>query len=182
MQPVSVGSAVKYTRFVPETKDAPAHHETLDALLIRYDVESDPDKVPNAHLVFVDSKGHRHLRDSNFLDAFQDVGGVPYEPEGEFYHGWTEFDDSHDSLLRQLVDADTKIEDLEGRIRELQATNTILNENIAQLTAKAAELTGVVPQPFNDDHLVSEPASTVVNTPPAEPEAKPSKVRVIKGK
>lgn len=173
MYPVSVGSAVKYTRLVPATKDAPQHYETLDATLIRYDPETDKDEVPAAHLVFAHPTDYDHLKDSNWPDAFQQVDNVPFEPEGEFYHGWTVTDSDRlksrleanggfiAGLQRQILAGDEKIADLERQVMELQVTNTVLNEQIAQLKATP------VHQPPQVDDVQAAPDAPTSDEPAA---------------
>lgn len=128
MLPVAVGSAIKYVRTVPATKTVPEHKDTHDAILIRYDLETDPEKVPNVHLAFIHPDDRSHLRDSNWMDAWQEVASVPFSPEGEFFHGWyvpsvsKRGEEFLAALQRQILAGDEKIADLERQVAEQKAT------------------------------------------------------------
>jgi hypothetical protein len=135
-QPVKIGSAVHYFRTHPEA-------QSLDAFLLAYDVlpaSAKDDAVPTAKLAIIEPKNFGLLRDANWVDAFSVVDQVPYQPTGEYYHGWSETSDQA-RVAQPEAAVDQGSEALfakDAEIEALRKTNLELGGHIVELQAQIA--------------------------------------------
>lgn len=136
MQPVEIGSTVKYFRTHPK-------EESFDAILLAYDIlpaDADTDAVPSAKLAFIEAKNHHLLRDASWPDAFSVIDQVHHQPIGEFYHGWSESEDAH--RLAQAEGACEQASDAlfakDREIRDLQEAVNLRCDEVEQLKAQIA--------------------------------------------
>ncbi len=161
---LKIGGHITYVRQEREAKDKPLKPVSYEATLLGHEA-AENGKVGAARLVFFHPRGVAHLNSADWARAFEYAEQVPYEPEGEFFHGFSEPDES--KKLWQLEAAVDQGSDAlfqkDAEIAALQQTNTILNENVAQLTAKLAEIKGE-PSAADLDAVVAEQA--MVASPP----------------
>jgi len=171
MFPVKVGDSCTYIRNVAGPNPSDPHtRQKLTAIMMGYDPlppGASEEEVPTAHLCVLHTDRLHLFRDANWIGAFEKVDKVPYEPEGDYYHGWTRTESALLDDLQEINGALIRSRDgntrLSQEVSELQQTNTILNEQIAQLKASQ-------PQANYENQLNAiggKNPPNVVNMPPA---------------
>src|SRR5579872_3849720 len=134
---IRIGSHVIYVRMERGT-DKQLKPVSYQATLLGQEAAEDG-KDGAARLVFVHPGKLSHLNGADWARAFEYAEQVPFEPEGEFFHGFSEPQRLSDNSISAVFG---KLDAKADQIADLQQSNSILVEHVAQLTAKLAEMKG----------------------------------------
>jgi hypothetical protein len=118
---LQIGGHILYVRQERDNskKNKPLRPVSYEAILLGQDAPAEEGAVGNARLIFFHPDKAAHLNSSDWHQAFEYAEQVPYQPDGEFFHAYT--------------DAESKFE---NRIHSLESVNDNLRQQIAQLKAK----------------------------------------------
>jgi len=140
---LKIGGHIVYVRQEREAKDKPLKPVSYDAILLGQEAAEDG-KVGAARLIFFHPRGASHLNSADWSRAFEYAEQVPFEPSGEFFHGFALAENDRYMLgLEAAIDQGSDaLFAKDAEIAALQQTNTALNEHVAQLMEKLAEIKG----------------------------------------